>query len=104
MIADIGMRGWRPNGAADGIRCLFGATRRATTRVKPTPDGKTFDFLAHRSLSAAPLGEIDLNKGRRGKWLPPGIGQSEPACQGHMADNRVFERFCRMKQEYRGKA
>ena len=104
MIADIGMRGWRPNGVADGIHYLFGGTRRTTTRNKPTPDGKAFDFLAHRSLSAAPLGEIDLNKGRRGKWLPPGIGQSEPACQGHMADNRVFERFCRMKQEYRGRA
>ncbi|MGB3975892.1 MAG: hypothetical protein WBM02_00165 [bacterium] len=25
--------------------------------------------------------EIDLNMGRRGKWLPPGIGQSELACQ-----------------------
>jgi len=24
--------------------------------------------------------EIDLNMGRRGKWLPPGIGQSEIAC------------------------
>ncbi|MCR4316002.1 MAG: hypothetical protein NUW37_06585 [Planctomycetes bacterium] len=99
--------------------------------------------------------KIDLNMGCRGKWLPPGIGQSELACQKlssarlptdwaptnwhlllslwkkvrekrneaahselmdeasllevklalqQMADDRVFERFCRMKQEYRGAA
>lgn len=99
--------------------------------------------------------KIDLNMGRRGKWLPPGIGQSELACQelsraglpsdwvptdwdllfslwkrvrekrneaAHselvdeaslldvkdalqkMADHRVFERFYRMKQQYRGEA
>ena len=94
----------RDNGAADYHPLLAWRFAPHNQRIKPTPDGKTFDFLAHRSLSAAPLGEIDLNKGRRGKWLPPGIGQSEPACQGHMADNRVFERFCRMKQEYRGRA
>ena len=97
--------------------------------------------------------EIDLNVGRRGKWLPPGIGQSELACQElsmarlpsnwntaewhllfslwrkvrekrneaahnelmdmtsflevkralqQMSDDKVFERFFRMKQEYRG--
>lgn len=66
------------------VACLV--LRAAQPADQPTPGGKAFDFLAHRSLSAAPLGEIDLNMGRRGKWLPPGIGQSEPACQEHMAD------------------
>jgi len=33
-------------------------------------------------IPAIPGGsEIDLNMGRRGKWLPPGIGQSELACK-----------------------
>lgn len=97
--------------------------------------------------------EIDLNMGHQGKWLPPGIGQSELACkelskQGldkrwdqqswntlldlwqkvrekrnkaahtepidkasldavkealqQMTQNQVFEKFWRMKKEYRG--
>ena len=45
----------RDNGAADTIRCLRGARRRATTRIKPTPGEKACGFLAFRGLSAAPL-------------------------------------------------
>ena len=44
------------NGAADTIRCLRGAKRRTTTRIKPTPGEKACGFLAFRGLSAAPLG------------------------------------------------
>ena len=47
----------RDNGAADTIRCLHGAKRRTTTRIKPTPGEKAYGFLARRGLSAAPLGE-----------------------------------------------
>jgi len=97
--------------------------------------------------------EIDLNMNRNGKWLPPGIGQSEIACQElsllglpdewdstswylllniwrrvrvrrneaahselmsetsmlevrdmlqEMAEQRLFEKFYKMKQRYRG--
>ncbi|MFZ1325523.1 MAG: hypothetical protein WAT67_05775 [Candidatus Contendobacter sp.] len=46
----------RDNGAADTIRCLRGATRRTTTRIKPTSGGKAYGFTDSRGLSAAPLG------------------------------------------------
>jgi len=46
----------RDNGAADTIRCLRGAKRRTTTRIKPTSGGKAYGFTASRGLSAAPLG------------------------------------------------
>ena len=36
----------RDNGAADGIRCLRGAMRRTTTRMKPTSAVKAFGFSA----------------------------------------------------------
>jgi len=36
----------RDNGAADSIRCLRGAKRRTTTRMKPTSDVKAFGFSA----------------------------------------------------------
>ena len=36
----------RDNGAADGIRCLRGAKRRTTTRIKPASDVKAYGFSA----------------------------------------------------------
>lgn len=36
--------------------------------------------------------EIDLNRGHRSKWLPPGIGQSELACQ-ELASEGLDERW-----------
>jgi len=36
----------RDNGAADSIRCLRGAKRRTTTRMKPTSAVKAFGFSA----------------------------------------------------------
>jgi len=36
----------RDNGAADGIRCLRGAKRRTTTRIKPTSAVKACGFSA----------------------------------------------------------
>jgi len=48
----------RDNGAADTIRCLRGAKRRTTTRIKPTSGGKACGFTASRGLSAAPLGVL----------------------------------------------
>jgi len=36
----------RDNGAADGIRCLRGAKRRTTTRIKPISAVKAFGFSA----------------------------------------------------------
>ena len=42
------------------IRCLRGAKRRTTTRIKPTPSRKACGFPARRGLSAAPLGYQEL--------------------------------------------
>jgi len=47
----------RDNGAADSIRCLRGAKRRTTTRIKPTSGRESLRLSALRGLSAAPLGK-----------------------------------------------
>ncbi len=53
------------------IRCLRGAKRRTTTRIKPTSGGKACGFTTFRGLSAAPLGvamtDEDLSIA---VWLP----------------------------------
>jgi adenine-specific DNA methylase len=46
----------RDNGAADSIRCLRGAKRRTTPRIKPTSGRESLRLSALRGLSAAPLG------------------------------------------------
>ena len=56
----------RDNGAADGIRCLRGAKRRTTTRIKPTSDVKAYGFSA---LAAYPPLRQHTNTPRR----PPGV-------------------------------
>ena len=52
----------RDNGAADGIRCLRGAKRRTTTRIKPTPGRESLRLFRPRGLSAAPLGHAENRK------------------------------------------
>jgi len=63
----------RDNGAADTTRCLRGAKRCTTTRIKPTSGGKACGFTAFRGLSAAPLG----NKNKEDKMNQDEINKSE---------------------------